>query len=548
MVKRRPPFSMLLPVVILLLTGCGFFSKAGPPEAIVSERSKLPEKVAILPFINRTSDPEAGKIVRKMFYNFFSSLNYEDVELAAVDAGLSDGDLLEPIVSGEEIPFARIGEALGVDAVIVAEVTHFGKTYAVLYAEVEAGIKVRMINCQTGQTIWASEHTVHVGKGDVPLSIPDLAKALITSVVSYQTAKGIKAASELCMEVVATIPNPPEKIAPLPKIKVLVHNGAGKLLTPGEVLRVVMIGDANHKGFWDLPPLFRNLPLEEREPGVYVGSYQVAPDDRLPYGRLVGRLQSSAGTASRWEDVLGPVSLGRTTSLPLDIAGELILTPGESPYLVEQMVLVRPQAKLIIKPGTVIWFQGLGMVVRGEIQAQGTLADPVRFLGLSEDPWKGIFLDQGSGENIFSFCEISRAEFGLRIMNDKTMVDHGLIGSNIWGIVVDGGNLEITRSIIRDSKKTGVAVRDGRLLMSESIIAENHGGGILLKNSSGKIENNNIVNNNEWELKILDNLQQVELSNNWWGSSNPEQIKVVGTVMPQNIRQEPLTFFEFQSF
>jgi hypothetical protein len=46
----------------------------------VSDGSQLPHKVAILPFANHTSNPVAATVVRKMFYNFFSSLNYLDLE------------------------------------------------------------------------------------------------------------------------------------------------------------------------------------------------------------------------------------------------------------------------------------------------------------------------------------------------------------------------------------------------------------------------------------------------------------------------------------
>ncbi|MCK5487231.1 MAG: hypothetical protein KAI86_13525, partial [Desulfobacterales bacterium] len=44
-----------------------------PPAPTVLEEQQLPHKVAIIPFVNKTSNPEAGRIVRKMFYNFFSS-------------------------------------------------------------------------------------------------------------------------------------------------------------------------------------------------------------------------------------------------------------------------------------------------------------------------------------------------------------------------------------------------------------------------------------------------------------------------------------------
>ncbi|PIQ45344.1 MAG: hypothetical protein COW04_08150, partial [Deltaproteobacteria bacterium CG12_big_fil_rev_8_21_14_0_65_43_10] len=44
-----------------------------------------PKTVAVLPFVNKTKSDEAFEIVRKSFYNHFSSLPYVDRELYKVD-------------------------------------------------------------------------------------------------------------------------------------------------------------------------------------------------------------------------------------------------------------------------------------------------------------------------------------------------------------------------------------------------------------------------------------------------------------------------------
>ena len=76
-------------LIIFGNVSCALRMLESAPEAKVVEEEQLPYKVAILPFANKTANPEAGKIVRKMFYNFFGSLNYLDMEPSLIDAKLT---------------------------------------------------------------------------------------------------------------------------------------------------------------------------------------------------------------------------------------------------------------------------------------------------------------------------------------------------------------------------------------------------------------------------------------------------------------------------
>lgn len=74
------------------------------------EDDQLPHKVATLPFVNGTSNPEAATIVRKMFSNFFSSLNYQDLETALIDSELKRKNLYRRIIGGENLSPQRLGQ------------------------------------------------------------------------------------------------------------------------------------------------------------------------------------------------------------------------------------------------------------------------------------------------------------------------------------------------------------------------------------------------------------------------------------------------------
>jgi len=512
------------------------------PTPSVLEENQLPTKVAVLPFVNRTSTPEAGTLVRRMFYNFFGSLNYQDIEPFEVDDNLRINGLYADVITGRNVPPQKLGKLLGVDAVIYGDVTSLGKIFALVYADNQAGLKARMVRCDTGQTVWELDHIIHIEEGEVPMSPIGLATAVFKTALSHTQATHMKAAAELCMQMVATIPNPTGVSQPPPKIQALVHNAAGKLLVPGDYLRVAMIAEKNRIASWSLPPLIDNLPMKEREPGVYIGAYRVKEKDRLPHGRLVGYLSDKSGFGSQWMDTLGPIKIGKPTVLPAVIAEDYVLNVEKSPYLVKDALLVKPGARLTMNPGTVIWFRSLGLIVKGELQILGTVDDPVRLSSLGANGWKGVFLDGSRTENKISYCAISDAEFGFRASKSSVSIQNSQFQYNVWGIVMEESKAEISASLIRTSEKSGIAARKASIQVKDSVITENTAGGFLLEGSQAKIEHNNIINNGGWEIKVLDDKGRVKASQNWWGTEDPIKNEIEGPVAVTPVLTSPIDF------
>ncbi|UCD78582.1 MAG: DUF799 family lipoprotein [Desulfobacterales bacterium] len=506
------------------------------------EENQLPSRVAILPFVNRTSTPEAGSLVRRMFYNFFGSLNYHDLEPFVIDDNLRANGVYAEVIAGKNVSPQKLGQLLGVDAVVYGEVTSLGKIFALVYSDNQAGLKARMVRCDSGQTVWELEHTIHIEEGEVPISPIGLATAVFKTALSHTQATHMKAAAELCMQMVATIPNPTGVSHPPPRIQALVHNGAGKLLVPGDILKVAMIAEKNRIASWSLPPLVENLTMKEKEPGVYIGAYRIKDKDRLPLGRLVGYLRGKTGVGSQWMDTLGPIKIGKPTVLPPVIAKDYVLSIGKSPYLVEDALLVKPGAKLTMNPGTVIWFRSLGLIVKGELQILGTEDDPVRLSGLGADGWKGIFLDDSRTENKIRHCEVSDAEFGFRASKSNVSIQNSQFQNNVWGIVMEESNAEISSSLIRTSQKSGIAARKASIQVKNSVITENSAGGFLLESSRAKIEYNNILNNGGWEIKVLDEEGQVKAAQNWWGTEDPIKNEILGPVAVTPVLKSPIEF------
>jgi hypothetical protein len=340
---------------------------------------------------------------------------------------------------------------------------------------------------------------------------------------------------------IATIPDHPELAEAPPRIEVMVHNGAGSLMVPGSHLKVVLVGEANRDAGWSVPPLIEDFPMQETEPGVYFASYPIKPQDRLPYGRVIGHLRSKTGLQSQWVDILGPVTIGEPTVLPSVVSGELVLSSARSPYLVEDVLVVLPGAKLSIQPGTVVWFRQMGIVVKGELNIIGTADDPIRLAGMGLSGWKGILLDQSRADNVLSHCTISNAEFGFKASGSKVKFNHCLLQDNKWGIVLEETTAEIHASLIRTSEKTGISARKSQLVVSESTISENGLGGFILENSSVRAEQNNISNNGSWAIKVVDGRDPVRAAQNWWGNRNfkPEEM-ILGPVEISPVLEKPV--------
>jgi parallel beta-helix repeat protein len=386
------------------------------------------------------------------------------------------------------------------------------------------------------------EHTIHIEEGDVPLSPIGLASAVFKTALNHRQATHIKAASELCMQMIATMPNPPGVSEPPPKIQALVHNGAGKLLQPGDTIKVAMIGEKNQTASWSIPPLIDSLPMKEKKPGVYIGAYRIKARDRLAHGRMVGILRSKKGVGSQWMDTLGPIIVGKPTVLPPLIAKDYVLSIDKSPYLVTGALLVKAGAKLTMNAGTVVWFRSLGLIVKGQLEILGTQDDPVRLSSLGASSWKGIFLDRSSDNNQISYCTISGAEFGFRASKSKVSIQNCQFQDNVWGIVMEESRGEISGSLIRTSAKSGIAARKAQLLVKDSVITENSSGGFLLEDSKAKIEQNNILNNGGWEIKVLDNKRKVKAAKNWWGDADPAKKEIIGPVAFHPALKSPIKF------
>jgi len=138
-----------------------------------------------------------------------------------------------------------------------------------------------------------------------------------------------------------------------------------------------------------------------------------------------------------------------------------------SPYRIEGDITVPTGQMLTIEPGAVVSFQSwYSLTVNGTLLADGTASEPILFTGTDSPGWLGIRFVGASDSSLLDNVIVEKGR--------ATGADPLNRGG---GIYIDGSNLTISNSTIRDN------------------FAIYSGGGLYLNNSNATLIGNTIINN-----------------------------------------------------
>ncbi|MEO5331895.1 MAG: DUF799 family lipoprotein [Magnetococcus sp. YQC-5] len=278
--------------------------------------SSRPRLVAVLPFLNTTDDPEADTIVRRSIYNHFSSMNYLDMELTAIDKKLKQNKLDDPKAIHAATP-AQLAKILPVDAVIRGKIIQYQKTFAVIASQVSVGAELQLVRLRDGKVLWQYKHTAQSTDGSIPLSPIGAIAAIVSSAMNVRQTILFRMADEMGREMVQTIPDLPDtEVSKPPKITLFAHNGVDGPKKAGDVLQVILQGDPQKTGTFDIGSFKKNLPLHEESPGIYKGSFRIGQGDNLARAELTAYLKDTNGNTATWIDFLAPVTFDSTPPAP----------------------------------------------------------------------------------------------------------------------------------------------------------------------------------------------------------------------------------------
>lgn len=204
--------------------------------------------------------------------------------------------------------------------------------------------------------------------------------------------------------------------------------------------------------------------------------------------------------------------------------------------VIDGSVKVFKGATLRIQPGTDIAFvrrddnrDGLGdgvLIVEGRLLAEGTAAAPIRFRSAAADPHPGDWLEirvDFSRETLLRHCEISHSAYTLHAHFTKGRVEDCVIRHNIDGSRLGQARFVFVHNLIEHNEGKGINFRNSTVEISRNIIRHNGSGIFLFENDRAlDIRHNNLYGNLE-NFRLGDFYTgDVHLSDNWWGTADPE--------------------------
>lgn len=244
---------------------------SGDFENTAAIKKRLPRSVAVLPF---TGDPanwsgvdtneDPALIVRRGFYNQFASLPFQDLELAEIDARLSNAGLdaasAEAMLS---VDYKKLGSILGVDAVVLGEVTHFDRVYLGLASQVAVGCKARMVSLETGDLLWKAEHVERGFGGGVSLTPVGLIMNAAAALWNLRAVELLRQTDDLFREMVQTVYLPESlrtaRIQP-PDMDLFAVVSQGPYRAGQDVV-LRMVGDPGCRAWADLGQFTSGIPM-----------------------------------------------------------------------------------------------------------------------------------------------------------------------------------------------------------------------------------------------------------------------------------------------
>ena len=170
-------------------------------------KEHMPRTVAVLPFVNLSGKEKAVSVMRRGFYNHFSSLPFQDMELHKIDDLLQRAGLSDPVAASKKTP-QELGKILGVDAVVFGSISNFDRIFAVVYSQIAVGAEVKMYDARTGHFLWSGKHTARIHEGGISTHPVGIVATIVVTALNLRDIQLLRANDDLFRDMVKTIPTP----------------------------------------------------------------------------------------------------------------------------------------------------------------------------------------------------------------------------------------------------------------------------------------------------------------------------------------------------
>lgn len=212
-----------------------------------------PASLAVLPFGGDPADwslaveaQDPRVTVRRGIYNHVAALPFTDQELYETDARLAplELDTYQAAAATLADDPRRLYSLLGVDAVIIGEVTHFDRTFAGIVSQAAVGCSVRMVALPSGELLWRAVHVSRGFGGGVSITPVGLVMSALSSLWNLREEQLLREADTLFREMAATIrvPDAPGISPAQPELQLFTVEGGDAVLHEGEPLGLRILG------------------------------------------------------------------------------------------------------------------------------------------------------------------------------------------------------------------------------------------------------------------------------------------------------------------
>ena len=197
-------------------------------------------------------------------------------------------------------------------------------------------------------------------------------------------------------------------------------------------------------------------------------------------------------------------SVAVASGMPFPVAenNKVFLQEKDSPYVLEQSVVVGAKDTLVIEPGvTVLMGEFAKLMIQGSVKIEGTNDKPVVFSGAdSVANWNGFHIMSSAGPFEIKNLTVENA-FRNTIFRSSGTLENVNFFNNYYGLWVDESpNVTLARCSFAHNRYA-LSVRAGRVVSNGTSISENVYG--LYLETAGKLDGDTdlIRNNQESDIR-----------------------------------------------
>lgn len=204
-------------------------------------------------------------------------------------------------------------------------------------------------------------------------------------------------------------------------------------------------------------------------------------------------------------------------------------------------VTLEEDVKLTILPGTRVRFMpaetgpdelvdhphfpGSELIIKGQVHAVGTAAEPIVFEAVDSDAsagfWGAINLF-GSQEAVFEYCIFRQADSAIHSWDSQVYIEQSLFEDNLVGIRFNESEILIEHNLLRNNH-TGVRFHFGSPVICENEFVDNNVNLFVTSHPRDyRIENNSFGIPAEYQVVFGEEVpEDVNLTRNFWLHENP---------------------------